>query len=77
MSGTGTILSKQDITNFSFLYMLGLSASSLILTANYGNLGVYKNVCALALSLNSWHYIGYSVNYMSGNSVLICYIDGL
>lgn len=74
-SSSGTIITKQDITTFSSLYMLSISSGSLQLTAYYENLGVYTHTCPLALTLNSWSYIGYSVNFASSSSIITCYIN--
>lgn len=77
VGNSGTIITKQDVSNFSPLFKLDLSSSILRFTANYDTLGVRTDSCSLSITLNQWNYIGFSLDYSSPSSSLTCHINGV
>ena len=72
---SGTILSKQDVTNYAKILSINLSSDSLTITGYFDSLGITTYTCTLTVTLNAWNYIGFKITYSATESSASCSVD--
>ena len=73
-SNSGTIVSKQDVTNLQKIFAVSIVSLYPTLSAYFYSLGSTTFTCTLALTIDTWNFFGFTVSYSSTESAAACFV---